>query len=118
MTSSPDIIYSTNHDMIFTYLQSRLERRPFFNDQRFDVVFIDEADNLCIDLGKESVRISKERSPRFPEAIYHAFLEFVDAEQNANLDLLSDEAVKRFRQAASLSSIVDARWRAPRRWPP
>jgi len=83
MKASPAVMYTTNHDMIFSFLTCRLNGQPFFSGERFDVCLIDEADNLCIDMGQDSCRIAEPAEPLFSEEIFRSFLSFVDIHGNA-----------------------------------
>ncbi|MCB0332536.1 MAG: hypothetical protein KDD55_03485 [Bdellovibrionales bacterium] len=95
---SPDIIYSTNHDMIFSYLQTRLEGTSFYNGERFDVALVDEADNLCLDLGQESVRIATQVPLRFSIDILERFIAYVDGPGKRLIPGNLDEAVVECKQ--------------------
>lgn len=72
----PQILYSSNPDMIFGYLSSRLNGRQFFNGKSFDLAMIDEADNLLIDQNSDSCRIAAEALPRFSDEALGIMLQF------------------------------------------
>ncbi len=97
-SKSPDILYTTNHDMIFSYLQTRLEGTSFYNGERFDVALVDEADNLCLDLGQESVRIATQTPVRFELTTLERFIAFVDGPGRGFIPGNLDEATAEFKQ--------------------
>ncbi len=81
LDSNPNIVYTTNADMIFAYLSCQLNSKPFFHNDRFDVAVVDEADNLCIDLSEQSCRIAKEAPSIFSEETLRGMLTFADSHQ-------------------------------------
>lgn len=56
---SDNIRYMTSSDLAFEYLWKSLEWKSIFNNKSFDVLLIDEADNLLMDASWWSFKISK-----------------------------------------------------------
>lgn len=94
-----DILYTTNEALIFTYLNNRLEAIPFMGNRRLDVVIVDEADNLWIDLGDSPCRIASRIEPLFSEEELRKILALVEqkisqksvAHVYAHLGMFADE---------------------------
>lgn len=91
----PDILYTTNHDMVFSYLSSWLSWQSFMSNARFDVALVDEADNLCIDMGQDSCRIAQPALWIFNELHLKKFLDFADQNEYLITSKLP-EAIKKF----------------------
>ncbi len=75
----PRILYTTNQSLVFGYLSSRLNAKPFFRDARFDVALVDEADNLCLDMTRESCRIATPANAEFTRKDLRDFVAFVES---------------------------------------
>lgn len=74
--AGPRVLYTTSHDLIFSYLVSRLKGTPFFNNQRLKEALVDESDNLAIDLTDSSCRIADPMTPYFSEDSLRQMLTF------------------------------------------
>jgi hypothetical protein len=93
-----DILFATHHDLIFHYLRSRLSGQSFFAGDRFDVLLVDEADNLCLDLASESCRIAEPVGSILTESFYRAAIEFADQSSPQMLEHEVPRAVAEFQR--------------------
>lgn len=97
--ANPRILYTTNADLIFHYLSCRLHGQEFFDGARHEVALVDEADNLCIDLGEQACRIAQPSPGLFAEPTMRRFMEFADIHaQSIYFEL--PEAVREFQRFA------------------
>lgn len=94
----PDVIYSTNPEMIFAYLSSQLNRASYFDGSRFDVALVDEADNLCLDLAIQTCRIAASLKSPLPEKVYQSIITFVDKDQTSPVDDDILQAIRRCQE--------------------
>ena len=97
--ANPRILYTTNADLIFHYLDCRLHAQDFFEGERHDIALVDEADNLCIDLGEQACRIAQPSFGLFSEPTMDRFLKFADI-HSESIYLELPEAVKEFQKYA------------------
>lgn len=93
-----DIIYTTSQSLVFQFLFSGLEGKNLFDDQRFDLVLVDEADNLCLDLLEEGCRTGETAEDH--ELSTHSYEELIKFADAHGMDEMSKDwrkTVKEFR---------------------
>ncbi len=70
------ILYGTNHDFEFKFMRHYLASQPKRDERKFEVVIVDEADNLFIDSALNSARIAISSKTQF-NWIFPLILNFV-----------------------------------------
>jgi preprotein translocase subunit SecA len=108
------IIYSTSSDLIFEQLSAMLDYRQALNDRKRDVLVVDEADNLCIDIMTESCRIAREMNAPLSRELLRQIYSFVNGDEDAIHPLSEENKGSGAYQEARLlaSKIFDTYYRA------